>query len=83
MNNQTGETILDETYEQIDRQLLSPRETDVLRLLAKGKSSKQIADALCISVNTVYRHRQNILSALQVCNTAAAVELAMRSHILS
>ena len=27
--------------------------------------------------------RQNILSALQVCNTAAAVELAMRSHILS
>lgn len=83
VNNQTGETILDETYEQIDRQLLSPRETDVLRLLAKGKSSKQIADALCISVNTVYRHRQNILSALQVCNTAAAVELAMRSHILS
>ena len=82
VNNRTGEALLPETYERIDRQLLSPRETAVLGLLAKGQSSKQIADALCISVNTVYRHRQNILAALQVSNTAAAVEIGIRLRLI-
>ena len=44
--------------------------------------SKQIADALCISVNTVHRHRQNILAALQVNNTAAAVQIGLRLRLI-
>lgn len=82
IDNRTGEVLLPETYIPLDRQMLSSRETEVLTLLAKGLSSKQIADALCISVHTVYRHRQNILGALQVNNTAAAVEIGIRLHLI-
>lgn len=82
VDNRTGLPVLPETYERIDRQLLSARETDVLALLAEGMGSKQIADALCISVNTVHRHRQNILAALQVNNTAAAVQIGLRLRLI-
>ena len=80
INNKTGETVLSDTYKQLD--ILSEREKEVISLLAKGQSSKQIADILNISVNTVYRHRQNILAALQVSNTAAAVEIAVRLNLI-
>ena len=83
INNHTGEILLPETCEQLGKQVLSTREIAVLNLLAKGLSSKQIANTLHISVNTVYRHRQNILSALQVKNTAAAVKIAIRLQMIS
>lgn len=83
VNNQTGEMLLSETYERIDKKILSVREATILSLLSKGQSSKQIAETLHISVNTVHRHRQNILTALQVNNTAAAVEVALRLHYIS
>lgn len=82
VNNRTGESMLSTAYDELDRQLLSPRERSVLALLAKGQGSKQIAESLHISVNTVSRHRQNILSALQVNNTAAAVEIALRLQLI-
>lgn len=82
IDNRTGQAILPETYHQLDKQMLSPREKEVLALLAKGESSKQIAQGLCLSVNTIYRHRQNILTALQVNNTAAAVEIGLRLHLI-
>ena len=83
MDTRTGKTLQPETCERLDKQLLSPREIAVLCLLAKGQSSKQIAEALHISVNTVYRHRQNILAALQVSNTAAAVEIAIKLRLIA
>lgn len=58
------------------QELLSQREREVLSLIARGKASKQIADALCISVNTVNNHRQNILRKLHCQNTAEAVVVA-------
>ena len=82
INNKTGETVLSDKYKQLDKTILSVREKDVISLLAKGQSSKQIADILNISVNMVYRHRQNILAALQVSNTAAAVEIAVRLNLI-
>lgn len=82
VNNKTGETLPNIDIEQLDRRLISPRERSVLDLLAKGMGSKQIAETLNISVNTVSRHRQNILAALQVSNTAAAVEIALRLHLI-
>ena len=42
------------------RNILSEREKEILRCIRKGLSSKEIAAALYISVNTVNRHRQNI-----------------------
>ena len=78
----TGRTIPTDDYGRLGRQLLSPRETEVLALLAQGYSSKQIADRLCIATNTVHRHRQNILTALQVSNTAMAVQIAIRLNLI-
>ncbi len=51
---------------------LTPREIDVLRLLAKGYTNRQIADVLCLSMRTVEGHRANLMSKL---NLHSRVEL--------
>lgn len=61
---------------------LSIREQEVLNLLAKGLISKQIADQLFISVNTVNTHRQRILEKLSVSNTTEAVQHATRLGLI-
>jgi DNA-binding NarL/FixJ family response regulator len=47
--------------ERVPVQVLTPREDEVVKLIAEGHSSKQIAQALTISLKTVERHRANIL----------------------
>lgn len=56
--------------------ILSTREKQVLRLIAEGKLSKEIASELTISINTVNRHRQNIREKLSVNNAIEAVRAA-------
>lgn len=80
INTCTGESIC---LDQSDSSLLSKRQLEILSLLAKGYGSKQIADKLCLSVHTVSRHRQDILNQLQVTNTAAAVEIALRMNLIN
>lgn len=77
-----GETVPQKRYAANDSKLLSKRQTQILSLLSKGTGSKQIADMLNLSVFTVNRHRQDILSALRVSNTASAVEIALRLHLI-
>lgn len=79
INTSTGEAVC---LMQCDSRLLSQRQLEIVSLLAKGYGSKQIADKLCISVHTVSRHRQDILSLLNVTNTAAAVEIALRMNLI-
>ena len=55
---------------------LSVREKEILKLVAQGLVSKQIADRLFISVNTVNTHRQRIIEKLNVTNTAEAIKYA-------
>lgn len=62
--------------------LLSQREKEVLRLISEGRLSKEIADRLCISVNTVNRHRQNILQHLHVSNSMEACRIAEELGLL-
>lgn len=62
--------------------VLSMREQEVLQLLAKGLISKQIADQLFISVNTVNTHRQRIIEKLNVSNTAGAIQYALNIGII-
>lgn len=81
-NITTGKAIRPEQYALCDNKLLSKRQTEILSLLAKGIGSKQIADKLNISLHTVNRHRQDILSNLHVANTAAAVEIGLRLHLI-
>jgi two-component system NarL family response regulator len=57
---------------------LGRRETEVLRLLAEGKSSPQIAEALFISPSTVDVHRRNIMQKLELHNVADLTKYAIR-----
>ena len=59
-----------------DHVILSVRELQVLDLISKGMTGKQIALALSISVHTVNRHRQEILKKLQVRNSIEACRVA-------
>lgn len=62
--------------------LLSLREKDVLSHIQKGLLSKEIADILNISQNTVSRHRQNILKKLGVNNSFEAIKIAKAMDLL-
>lgn len=57
--------------------LLTPREVDVLRLIAKGCTNRQVADILSISVRTVEGHRANLMGKL---NLQGRVELVRYAH---
>jgi RNA polymerase sigma factor (sigma-70 family) len=59
---------------------LTERERDVLELLAKGHTNRQIADQLGITANTVKKHVDHILQKLQVSTRAAAVSVALRAE---
>ena len=74
VNTRTGEVrvLTNKDYEDV----LSERELEVLRLIDLGMLSKEIADRLCISINTVNRHRQNILQKLKVDRAIEACKVA-------
>jgi DNA-binding NarL/FixJ family response regulator len=62
---------------------LSARELEVLQLIVNGKSNKDIAAVLNLSVNTVAVHRANIMQALDIHNTAELVVYAIRNGLVS
>jgi putative flavoprotein involved in K+ transport len=65
-----------------DRQRLTPRELEVVRLVAAGKSNRDIASALAISENTVARHVQNVLTKLGVPSRTAATAYAFEHGLV-
>lgn len=62
---------------------LSPREREVVRLVAEGKSNKEISYALAISVRTVETYRARLMLKLQVTSTVHLVHYAIRNHIVT
>jgi DNA-binding CsgD family transcriptional regulator len=62
---------------------LTPREAEVLCLIATGKSNRDIAEALFISLNTVANHVRNILAKLEVTNRTEAAAYAIRHSLTS
>ena len=60
---------------------LTPRESEVLQLLAEGKSTKKIADLLTISVKTVETHRRKVMHKLNLHNIAELTKYAIREGI--
>lgn len=60
---------------------LSDREVEVLRLVAEGRSNKEIATVLFISEHTVARHLSNIYAKLDISSRAAAAAYALRNGI--
>lgn len=76
-NFKTGEQIFIDLSDTLDEPLTN-RELEVLRFMKKGLLSKEIAEALKISINTVNSHRQNILQKLKANNSIEAVNFAQR-----
>jgi DNA-binding NarL/FixJ family response regulator len=68
------------TEEPFDR--LSPREVQVLRLIALGQSNKEIATVLGLSANTVAVHRSNLMHTLGVHKAAELVLIAVRKGLV-
>jgi len=66
--------------EQFD--VLTPRELEVLKLIAEAHTSKEIADELFISIKTVDRHRQNILEKLGMRDRVELTRYAIRRGLI-
>jgi DNA-binding NarL/FixJ family response regulator len=66
--------------EQFD--VLTPRELEVLKLIAEANTSKEIADKLFISIKTVDRHRQNILDKLGMRDRVELTRYAIRRGLI-
>ncbi|MCK5204666.1 MAG: response regulator transcription factor [Desulfobacterales bacterium] len=62
--------------------LLSPREREVLKLIAEGYKNKEIAADLCISLKTVEKHRANLMKKLDLHNAAALTAYAIEQGLV-
>lgn len=71
-------TLHDESNASLKIEQLTVREKEVLKLIAEGKGSKEIADLLFISTRTVERHRANIMQKLDAKKTADIVRHAIQ-----
>jgi DNA-binding NarL/FixJ family response regulator len=65
-----------------NQEKLTVREKQVLKMIAEGKSSKEIASALFISARTVDHHRANMMEKLQIKKTADLVKYAIEKGYL-
>ncbi len=61
---------------------LTPREREIVQLLAEAKTSKQVATRLGVSVNTVDAHRANVMRKLNLRSVAELVRYAVRNQII-
>lgn len=68
--------------EEIKHYKLSSREIEIIRALADGKSSSEIASELFISLHTVKTHRKNILRKLSLHNSADLIKYALNNGII-
>jgi DNA-binding NarL/FixJ family response regulator len=70
------------TGEQITTDPLTPRESEVVKLIAEGHASREIAEALVISERTVERHRANVLEKLGLRNRVELTRYAIRRGLV-
>lgn len=70
------------TKDSLPERPLSDRERQVLQLVAEGKTTKEIASMLGVSVNTAETHRTNLMEKLDIHDTAGLVRYAMRNGVI-
>ncbi|MCI0521270.1 MAG: response regulator transcription factor [Chloroflexi bacterium] len=61
---------------------LSPREQEILQLIAEGYTNKQIGEILCISIKTVQAHRANLMSKLDLHDRGDLIKYAIQKKII-
>jgi len=71
-----------DTQDPAPRARLTPREREIVQLLAEGKSSREVADALGLSVKTAETHRANIMRKLNLHSVSDLVMYAVRNNIV-
>lgn len=81
-NFETGEQIFINLSDTLEEPL-TIRELEVLQMMKQGLLSKEIADTLKVSINTINSHRQNILHKLKANNSIEAVNFAQRLGLLN
>jgi DNA-binding NarL/FixJ family response regulator len=72
----------DERDSSVTASRLTPRQREILQLLAEGKSSKEVAAALGLSIKTAETHRANIMSRLNCHSVSDLVRYAIRNQII-
>ena len=77
-----GRDTLKSTMADQNELLLTRRELEVLKLIAEGLTNQEIADKLFVSPSTIDSHRKNLISKLQVKNTAALIRTAYEKKLL-
>ena len=61
---------------------LTPRETEIVRLVAEGKTNKEVADSLQVSIRTVESHRNHVMRKLKFSSLPELVKFAIRAHLV-
>ncbi len=87
LSSKINDIILKEYIQMVKRggasafTVLSPREREVLQLLAEGKSTRQIADLLKVSIKTIETHRKQIMDKLEIRSVAELTKYAIREGL--
>jgi DNA-binding CsgD family transcriptional regulator len=67
----------------VDLRALSPRELEILRLVAEGKRTAEIAQALGLSVKSVETYRSRLMQKVGIDNIAGLVRFAIRAGLIA
>ena len=73
--------LVEQMVKGVDHDELTSRELVLLSLIAEGKTNKEIAELLCISINTVEAHRMNLMKKLDIHNQTDLVRYAIKEGI--
>jgi DNA-binding NarL/FixJ family response regulator len=68
--------------ERLPGSVLTPREEEIVKLIAEGRSSREIATLLVISIKTVERHRANVLQKLELRDRTEVTRYAIRTGLV-
>lgn len=84
LSPEISETVVESYQDKVDARPdpLSPRERQVLQLIAEGKSTKEVASFLSISVKTAETHRTRTMQKLNIHETAGLVRYAVRRGLI-
>lgn len=66
-----------------ERYHLTARQLEILRLIVRGKSTREIADGLGLSIKTIETHRSQVMKRLQIFDVAGLVLFCVRERIIS
>ena len=76
-----SDTIL-ESSSKSSLSLLTPREVEVLKEVAEGRTSKEIANRMQVSYRTVETHRENVMTKLDIHNAAGLTRFAIAQGVI-